>query len=77
VALGIANRVAADGEVLEVAMEMAERLAGWSPIAMATTKRTFHRVADLSLAQALDVGRDANVMMRGFRKSKPAAEGAK
>lgn len=77
VELGIANRVAADGEVLEVAMEMAERLAGWSPIAMATTKRTFHRVADLSLAQALDVGRDANVMMRGFRKSKPAAEGAK
>jgi enoyl-CoA hydratase/carnithine racemase len=68
-ALGIANRVAADGEVLGVAMEMAERLASWSPIAMATTKRTFHRASDLSLAQALDVGRDANVMMRGFRKT--------
>ena len=42
---------------------------------LATTKRTFHRVADLSLAQALDVGRDANVMMRGFKKTaKPEAE---
>lgn len=69
-ALGICNRVAADGEVVTVALQIAERLAGWSPIAMATTKRTFHRVADLSLAQALDVGRDANVMMRGFRKAK-------
>lgn len=68
-ALGIANRVAADGEVLDVAMQMAERLAGWSPIAMATTKRTFHRASDLSLAQALHVGRDANVMMRGFRNT--------
>lgn len=73
--LGIANRVAADGEVLDIALQMAERLAGWSPIAMATTKRTFHRVADLSLGQALDVGRDANVMMRGFRKS-AAAQGS-
>ncbi len=69
--LGLANRVAQDSEVLNVAMEMANRLASWSPIAMATTKRTFHRVADLSLGQALDVGRDANIMMRGFRKSKP------
>ena len=68
-ALGLANRVAPDAEVVDVALTMAERLAGWSPIAMATTKRTFHRVADLSLAQALDVGRDANVMMRGFKKT--------
>ncbi len=75
--LGIANRVTADENVVNEAVAIAERLAGWSPIAMATTKRTFHRVADLSLAQALDVGRDANVMMRGFRKSKPAVEGAK
>jgi hypothetical protein len=36
---------------------------------MATTKRTFYKACDLSLAQALDVGRDANVMMRGFKKS--------
>lgn len=74
-ALGLANRVVPDGEVLDTALQMAERLAGWSPVAMATTKRTFHRTADLALAQALDVGRDANVMMRGFRKSAPGAQG--
>jgi enoyl-CoA hydratase/carnithine racemase len=73
--LGLANRVVPDAEVLEVALTMSERLAGWSPIAMATTKRTFHRVSDLSLAQALDVGRDANVMMRGFRKPTTAVKG--
>lgn len=73
--LGLANRVVPDAEVLHVALTMAERLAGWSPIAMATTKRTFHRVSDLSLAQALDVGRDANVMMRGFRKPATAVKG--
>ncbi|MES2402472.1 MAG: enoyl-CoA hydratase/isomerase family protein [Pseudomonadota bacterium] len=66
--LGLCNRVAPDGEVLDEALKIAERLAGWSPMAMATTKRTFHRVADLTLGQALDVGRDANVMMRGFKK---------
>lgn len=72
--LGLCNRVAPDAQVLDEALTIAERLAGWSPIAMATTKRTFHRVADLSLGQALDVGRDANVMMRGFKKpAKPEA----
>lgn len=74
-ALGLCNRVVPDAEVLDVALQIADRLAGWSTIAMATTKRTFHRAADLSLAQALEVGRDANVMMRGFKKpSKPEAE---
>lgn len=66
--LGLANQVVPSERVLPVAMEMAQRLASWSPIAMATTKRTFHKACDLSLAQALDVGRDANVMMRGFKK---------
>ena len=69
-ALGLANRAVPRGEVLPTAMLMAERLAQWSPVAMQTTKRTFHRASELPLAQALDVGRDANVMMRGFRKAK-------
>ena len=68
-ALGLANHVVPQDQVLASALEMANRLASWSPIAMATTKRTFHKACDLSLAQALDVGRDANVMMRGFKKS--------
>ena len=70
--LGLANQVVPKDQVLPRAMDMAQRLASWSPIAMATTKRTFHKACDLSLAQALDVGRDANVMMRGFKK--PAAK---
>jgi enoyl-CoA hydratase/carnithine racemase len=69
-AWGLCNRVAPDERVLDTALELAQKVAGWSPIAMATTKRAFHRAADLGLAQALEVGRDANVMMRGFRKDK-------
>jgi hypothetical protein len=41
---------------------------------METTKRTFHRASELPLAQALEVGRDANVMMRGFRKTSQGAQ---
>jgi enoyl-CoA hydratase/carnithine racemase len=67
---GLCNRVVPDDMVLDTAVEMATKIASWSPIAMATTKRAFHRAADLGLAQALEVGRDANVMMRGFRKAK-------
>ncbi|OZI60675.1 enoyl-CoA hydratase/isomerase family protein [Bordetella genomosp. 11] len=69
-AWGLCNRVVPDDQVLESALELARKVAGWSPIAMATTKRAFHRAADLGLGQALEVGRDANVMMRGFRKDK-------
>lgn len=66
--LGIANKVCPREAVLQEALAYAEKLAGWSPIAMATTKRTFYRAADLSLEAALAVGRDANVMMRGFNQ---------
>ncbi|OZI53443.1 enoyl-CoA hydratase [Bordetella genomosp. 4] len=71
-AMGLCNRVVPDAQVLDVALALASTVAGWSPVAMATTKRSFHRVADLALAPALEVGRDANVMMRGFRKAKGA-----
>ena len=66
--LGLANKVCPKEQVLEEAMAYANKLAAWSPVAMATTKRTFYRAADLSLEAALAVGRDANVMMRGFNK---------
>jgi enoyl-CoA hydratase/carnithine racemase len=65
--MGLVNRVTSKEETLPVAMELARKLAAWSPMAMAATKRTFYRAMDLSLASALDVGRDANVMMRGYR----------
>lgn len=66
--LRLCNRVCPDADVLDVALELANKMAGWSPIAMATTKRVFHRVSDQSLEAALAIGRDANVMMRGYRK---------
>lgn len=69
-ALGLCNRVVPDAAVLGTALQMAQTIAGWSPVAMATTKRSFHRAADLALGPALEVGRDANVMMRGFRQAK-------
>jgi len=69
-AMGVANRVVPDAEVLQTAIAMAGVLASWSPLAMAATKRTFHRVSELPLAQALEVGRDANVIMRGFAAAK-------
>lgn len=65
-ALGLANRVAPAGQVLDAALELARRMAGWEPAAMKLTKRSFHRVADLALAEALAVGRDANTIMRSF-----------
>lgn len=72
-ALGLCNRVVPDDQVLEQALELARTLASWSPLAMAATKRSFHRAADLALGPALQVGRDANVMMRGFRQEKGGA----
>ena len=66
--LNLVNRVCPAADVLGEARVYAEKLAGWSPVAMATTKRTFYRAADLGLEEALAVGRDANVMMRGFKK---------
>jgi hypothetical protein len=47
---------------------LAERLAAVHRPAMAETKRLFHEVADLSLAEALERGRDANRRMRSFIK---------
>jgi enoyl-CoA hydratase/carnithine racemase len=68
-ALGIANRVVPAADVLDAAMALAATLASWSPVAMATTKRLFHRMADLALDPALAAGRDANVIMRGFARA--------
>ncbi len=72
-AYGLANQVVPFESVLPTAMALARSLAAWSPIAMATTKRTFYRARDLSLSQALEVGRDANIMMRGFQLAKTQA----
>lgn len=63
----LANRVCPATDVLDTAITLAAKMAAWNALAMTTTKRVFHRVADQSLEAALAIGRDANVMMRGFR----------
>lgn len=69
--LALDSQPAAD--VLPRAVEVAATMAAWSPLAMATTKRLFYRVCDLPLAEALQAGRDANMVMRCFRRAQPRA----
>lgn len=67
-ALGMVNRVVPDAEVLAQAISIAQKLAAMARPAMQETKRLFHEVADLALAPALELGRDANKRMRNFAK---------
>jgi enoyl-CoA hydratase/carnithine racemase len=66
--LGMVNRVVADAELLSESLKLAEKLAAVARPAMMETKRLFHEVADLGLAQALERGRDTNKRMRNFQK---------
>ncbi len=66
--LGLVNRVVPPGALLSEAIHLGEKLSSVSRPAMAETKRLFHEVADLPLARALELGRDANKKMRGFSK---------
>lgn len=67
-ALGLVNRVVPPARVLDEAVALAQKLAAVSRPAMALTKQLFHAAADLSLADALERGREANKRMRSFRK---------
>ena len=68
--LGMVNYVFPSSDLIPETMKLAEKLAAVSRPAMAETKRLFHEVTDLPLAQALERGRDANRRMRGFGKGK-------
>lgn len=65
--LGLANRVAEPGAVLDAALDIARTWAEALPAAMAATKGLFYRVADLPTEAAMAAGRDVNALMRGFR----------
>jgi enoyl-CoA hydratase/carnithine racemase len=67
-ALGMINRVVADDRLLDEAVALAGTLAGMNRVAMAATKRLFHRVGDMALGEALAAGRDANIAMRAYRQ---------
>jgi len=68
--LGMVNYVFPSSDLIPETMKLAEKLAAVSRPAMAETKRLFHEVTELPLAQALERGRDANRRMRGFGKGK-------
>jgi enoyl-CoA hydratase/carnithine racemase len=67
-ACGLVNRVVADADLVAATMEIAEKLAITKVEALRETKKLFHEVADLSLEEALQRGREANKRMRAFRK---------
>jgi len=66
--LGLVNRVVPDERLMQEAMAIAEKLAGWNPEFLAQTKRTFQRAASLGPEAALEMARDVAVMMGRFPK---------
>ena len=66
--LGLVNRVVPDDRLIDEAMAIGERLAGWNQEFLWQTKRTFHRAAALDLEPALEMARDVSVMMGRFPK---------
>jgi enoyl-CoA hydratase len=69
-ALGLVNRVTAPERLMEETCAMAEKFAAVERPAMAATKELFYRVLDLPFPLALEEGRDMNMRMRAFRKSR-------
>jgi enoyl-CoA hydratase len=61
--LGLVNRVVPDDRLMEEAMAMAGRLAGWNREYLTQTKRIFHRAVSMAPEQALEMARDIAVMM--------------
>ena len=66
--LGLVNRVVPLENLIEKALELAQKLAAIHRPAMAETKRLFHEVADLPFEDAIEKGREANVRMRRLKK---------
>ncbi len=61
--LGLVNRVVPDEALLDTALAMAEKLAGWNQEFLTQTKRTFYRAIAMEPEQALEMARDVSVMM--------------
>ena len=61
--LGMVNRVVPDDKLLDEAMAMAEKLAGWNKEFLWQTKRAFHRSLSMDMDKALEMARDISVMM--------------
>jgi len=63
---GAINRIVSAADLLPAAIECAQRIAEVDPVAMATTKELFYRVAETPYAEAMRIGRDTNTIMRSF-----------
>ena len=61
--LGLINRVVPNDKLMDEAMAMAEKLAGWNKQFLWQTKRTFHRALSLEAERALEMARDVAIMM--------------
>ena len=66
--LGMVNRVVPDDRLIDEAMAIAEKLAGWNQEFLTQTKRTFQRAISMSPDQGLEMARDVSVMMGRFPK---------
>ena len=65
-AIGLAQRVVADDDVVDVAMEWAGTIAGYSPWAVARTKELAYQGQNMPLAEAF--AWEANVALEGYRR---------
>ena len=64
----LVNRIVPAGDVVDLAVALAETCAAANGTAMQATKTLFHQVAELPFEQAMLAGRDVNMRMRGFAK---------
>ena len=65
--VGMVTHVVPEGQHLEKALEIADKLATRVPSALQATKRLFKQVCDATLADGQDLGRKANEAMRAYR----------
>lgn len=72
-AIGLINRVVAHDELMAQALEYARRLASHSGSAIRLTKDLFYRVETGDYVAALNLARDANMLMRFTADSRQGA----
>lgn len=65
-ALGLATEIAEPEALVDRAGAVAATIAGFSPTAMAASKKLLQAVADIPLLEGIALGRAENARMRGF-----------
>ena len=66
-AMGMITLVVPDGTEFDEALKVAEDLCKRVPASLQGSKRLYKAVADMPLAEGLELGRKANEAMRGYR----------